>query len=86
MFDFGIKAALESYGTWRVYLRHCGRTAFDLYPGYRFSRHYIDRVRARTARPQLHVIWRTGPAWPVAGSVGTVVDEAEASPEEVARR
>jgi hypothetical protein len=51
MFDFGIKAALESYGTWGIYLRHCGRTRFDLYPGYAFSRHYIARVKAAIARP-----------------------------------
>jgi len=50
MFDLGIKWAMESYGTWRVYLRHCGRTAFDLYPGHIFSRHYLARVRQALAQ------------------------------------
>jgi hypothetical protein len=48
LFNFGIKGALESYGTWGIYLRHCGRVRFDLYPGYTFSRHYIARVKAGT--------------------------------------
>jgi hypothetical protein len=53
LFNFGIKGALESYGTWGIYLRHCGRVRFDLYPGYTFSRHYIARVkRALAIRPK----------------------------------
>ena len=49
MFNFGIKWARESYGTWGVYLGHCGRTRFDLYPGHQFSRHYVAKVRAALA-------------------------------------
>jgi hypothetical protein len=49
LFDFGITGALESYGTWGVYLRYCGRVRFDLYPDHAFSRHYQTKVMRRAA-------------------------------------
>jgi len=52
MFNFGIYSAFLSYGTWRIYLRHCGRVAFDLYPDHRFSRHYQLKVRRALERTQ----------------------------------
>jgi hypothetical protein len=52
MFDFGIKAALESYGTWGIYLRHCPRVRFDLYPGHTFSRHFLAKVQTALDSPR----------------------------------